>query len=42
MGLISYAFLSIALGRAKTFPFIGYFFAGVFFLSFFKIWPFHG
>ncbi len=42
MGLISYAFLSIALGKAKNFPVIGYFFAIVFFFSFFKIWPFRG
>ena len=42
MGLICASCLYIALGRARSMPVIGYAVAIVFFLSFFKIWPFHG
>jgi len=39
-GLISAALLALALGEAKKMTTVGYVVAGVFFLEFFKIWPF--
>ncbi len=41
-GLISTALLALALGRPRDFSPIGYIVAGVFFLDFFRLWPFHG
>jgi Permeases len=40
-GLISAALLALCTGKARTLPVAGYVIAGVFFLSFFKIFPFH-
>ncbi len=40
IGLICSVLLAVGLGRARTVPPIGYAVAGMFFLSFFKIWPF--
>jgi AGZA family xanthine/uracil permease-like MFS transporter len=40
LGLICAALLAVALGEAKKMPKVGYVVAGVFFLEFFKIWPF--
>ncbi|HXQ79733.1 MAG TPA: NCS2 family permease [Opitutaceae bacterium] len=40
IGLICSVILGVGLGRARTIPPIGYAVAGMFFLSFFKIWPF--
>jgi adenine/guanine/hypoxanthine permease len=42
LGLICAALLAIGLGRPKTFTTAGYLIAAVFFLQFFKIWPFRG
>ena len=41
-GLISAALLAVGLGRPKEFPLLAYGIAAVFFLQFFKIWPFAG
>ncbi len=41
-GLISTALLALALGRPRDFSPLGYIVAGVFFLDFFRLWPFHG
>jgi AGZA family xanthine/uracil permease-like MFS transporter len=41
-GLISAALLALGLGRPREFPPLGYGIAAVFFLQFFKIWPFGG
>jgi AGZA family xanthine/uracil permease-like MFS transporter len=40
IGLICSVLLGIGLGRARSIPPIGYAVAAMFFLSFFKIWPF--
>jgi AGZA family xanthine/uracil permease-like MFS transporter len=40
IGLICSVLLGVGLGRARTIPPIGYAVAAMFFLSFFKIWPF--
>jgi len=40
IGLICSVLLGVGLGRARTIPPIGYAVATMFFLSFFKIWPF--
>jgi AGZA family xanthine/uracil permease-like MFS transporter len=42
LGLISAVVLAVALGRPKSITPVGYAVAGVFFLQFFKLWPFHG
>lgn len=42
MGLIAAAALAIGLGRPKSLTAVGYAVAAVFFLQFFKLWPFHG
>ena len=42
LGLIAAVVLAIALGRPKSMTPVGYAVAGVFFLQFFKLWPFHG
>ncbi len=42
LGLIAAAVLAIGLGKAKMLPTLGYFIAGIFFLQFFKIYPFSG
>ena len=42
MGLILAALLALALGKPKSFTPVGYVVAAVFFLEFFKIWPFSG
>jgi AGZA family xanthine/uracil permease-like MFS transporter len=42
IGLISAALLALGLGRPRSFPILGYAIAAVFFLEFFKIWPFRG
>jgi AGZA family xanthine/uracil permease-like MFS transporter len=42
LGLICAALLALALRRPRSFPVLGYVVAGVFFLDFFKIWPFRG
>jgi AGZA family xanthine/uracil permease-like MFS transporter len=42
LGLILAAILAIALGKPKSFTPVGYVVAAVFFLDFFRIWPFHG
>jgi AGZA family xanthine/uracil permease-like MFS transporter len=42
IGLISAALLALGLGRPRSFPAVGYAVAAVFFLEFFKIWPFRG
>ncbi|MEO6003029.1 MAG: NCS2 family permease [Opitutus sp.] len=42
LGLISAVVLAVALGRPKSITPVGYAVAAVFFLQFFKIWPFHG
>lgn len=41
-GLISAALLALGLGKPKEFPALGYVIAAVFFLQFFRIWPFSG
>ena len=40
LGLISAALLAVGLGKPKSFPTVGYIVAGIFFLQFFKIFPF--
>jgi adenine/guanine/hypoxanthine permease len=40
IGLICSVLLSVGLGRGRQVPLIGYAVAAMFFLSFFKIWPF--
>lgn len=40
LGLISAALLAVGLGKPKSFPSVGYIVAGIFFLQFFKIFPF--
>jgi AGZA family xanthine/uracil permease-like MFS transporter len=42
LGLITAVVLAVALGRPKSITPVGYTVAAVFFLQFFKIWPFHG
>ncbi|HEX2851769.1 MAG TPA: NCS2 family permease [Opitutaceae bacterium] len=42
LGLICSALLAIGLGRPKTLAPAGYVIAAIFFLQFFKIWPFRG
>lgn len=42
LGLIAAAVVSLATGRARDLPLIGYLIAGVFFLEFFHIFPFGG
>jgi len=42
LGLISAAVLALGLGKAKSLTTVGYVVAAVFFLQFFKIWPFAG
>ena len=42
LGLIAAAVLAIGLGKAKMLSTLGYFIAGIFFLQFFKIFPFSG
>jgi len=42
LGLISAAILAIGLGKPKSLTTVGYIVAGVFFLQFFRIWPFSG
>jgi adenine/guanine/hypoxanthine permease len=41
IGLICSVLLSIGLGKGRTVPPLGYAVAAMFFLSFFRIWPFH-
>jgi AGZA family xanthine/uracil permease-like MFS transporter len=41
IGLICSVLLSVGLGKGRSVPLIGYAVAGMFFLSFFRIWPFH-
>jgi adenine/guanine/hypoxanthine permease len=40
LGLICAALLALAMRRPRSLPAIGYVIAGVFFLDFFRIWPF--
>ncbi len=42
LGLISAAVLALGLGKPKSLTTVGYLVAAVFFLQFFKIWPFSG
>jgi AGZA family xanthine/uracil permease-like MFS transporter len=42
LGLITAALLALGLGKPKSLTTVGYVVAGVFFLQFFKIWPFGG
>ena len=42
LGLISAAVLALGLGKPKSLTTVGYIVAAVFFLQFFKIWPFAG
>jgi AGZA family xanthine/uracil permease-like MFS transporter len=42
IGLVSAALLSLGLGRPRAFPPVGYVIAAVFFLEFFRLWPFSG
>jgi len=42
LGLIAAAVLAIGLGKAKMLTSLGYFIAGIFFLQFFRIFPFSG
>ncbi len=42
LGLIAAALLALALGRPKSMTLAGYIIAAVFFLQFFKLWPFTG
>jgi adenine/guanine/hypoxanthine permease len=42
LGLISAAVLALGLRRPRSLPVLGYVVAGIFFLDFFKIWPFRG
>jgi len=42
IGLISAALMALGLGRPRSFPRLGYAVAAIFFLEFFRIWPFRG
>jgi AGZA family xanthine/uracil permease-like MFS transporter len=42
IGLISAALLALGLGKPKSLSPVGYIVAGVFFLQFFRIFPFNG
>ncbi|MDB6166676.1 MAG: Xanthine/uracil/vitamin permease [Lacunisphaera sp.] len=42
LGLIATAILALGLGKPKSLTPVGYLVAAVFFLQFFKIWPFRG
>ncbi len=42
LGLIAAAVLAVGLGKTKMLTTLGYFIAGIFFLQFFKIFPFSG
>jgi AGZA family xanthine/uracil permease-like MFS transporter len=42
LGLICAALMAVFLGRPRSFPTLGYVVAAVFFLEFFKLWPFRG
>jgi len=42
LGLIAAAILAIGLGKTRMLTTLGYFIAGIFFLQFFKIFPFSG
>ncbi len=42
LGLICAALLALALGKPRSLPLTGYLIAAIFFLDFFKIWPFRG
>jgi AGZA family xanthine/uracil permease-like MFS transporter len=42
LGLIAAVLLAIGLGRPKSMTPLAYVLAAIFFLEFFKIWPFHG
>ncbi len=42
LGLISAAILALGLGKPRSLTAVGYIVAAVFFLQFFKIWPFSG
>jgi AGZA family xanthine/uracil permease-like MFS transporter len=42
LGLIAAATLALGLGKPKSLTIVGYIVAAVFFLQFFKIWPFSG
>jgi len=42
LGLISAAVIAVAIGRPKSLTPVGYGVAAVFFLEFFKLWPFRG
>ena len=42
LGLISSAVLALGLGKAKSLTAFGYVIAAIFFLQFFKLWPFSG
>jgi AGZA family xanthine/uracil permease-like MFS transporter len=42
IGLISAALLALALGKPRSFTLVGYVVAAVFFLQFFRIFPFNG
>jgi AGZA family xanthine/uracil permease-like MFS transporter len=42
LGLISAAVLALGLRRPRSLPMLGYVVAGIFFLDFFRIWPFRG
>jgi len=42
LGMICAALMAVFLGRPRSFPVLGYVVAAVFFLEFFKIWPFRG
>ncbi len=42
LGLICAAVLALATGKARSFSVVGYVIAAVFFMEFFKIFPFHG
>ncbi|HYP17099.1 MAG TPA: NCS2 family permease, partial [Opitutus sp.] len=41
-GLIAAALLALSLGEPRKLPALGYLIAAIFFLSFFKLWPFSG
>ena len=42
LGLITAALLALGLGKPRSFSVVGYIVAAVFFLQFFRIWPFSG
>jgi len=42
IGLITSALLALALGKPRSFPAVGYIVAAIFFLQFFRIFPFGG